>query len=144
MCAFVQRLELKHFIMLHKSIFPRLFCVVHSATPTSCGGMSNETVRRSTFTKESVHGKIKKIPGDKTEKACIIYFQKYYFYINLILLLYYMSLSQSSIPTLSSSFLMKTYSAKFGHLHIFVFRPYFNRNESWELQFRLKWSFLSI
>lgn len=38
---------------------------------TSCGGMSNETVRRSTFTKESVHGRIKKIPVDKQVRAWI-------------------------------------------------------------------------
>lgn len=29
--------------------------------------MSNETVRRSTFTKESVQGKMKKIPTDSQE-----------------------------------------------------------------------------
>lgn len=34
---------------------------------TSCGGMSNEIVRRSTFTKESVQGKMKKIPTDSRE-----------------------------------------------------------------------------
>ena len=30
--------------------------------PTSCGGMSNETVRRSTFTNESVHGMTQNSP----------------------------------------------------------------------------------
>lgn len=57
--------------MLQNSIFPIQSCVVLCADPTSCGGMSNETVRRSTFTKESVHGKIKKIPVDKQDNTLL-------------------------------------------------------------------------
>lgn len=56
--------------------------MVYSPIPTSCGGMSNETVRRSTFTNESVHGKIKKIPVDKNmEKER----KNMYYYYYLIL-----------------------------------------------------------
>lgn len=44
-----------------------IFVVAFVHDSTSWGGMSNEMVRRSTFTKESVHGKIKKIPVDKNK-----------------------------------------------------------------------------
>lgn len=35
--------------------------------------MSKETVRRSTFTKESVHGKMKKMPADSQEEEKVTY-----------------------------------------------------------------------
>lgn len=64
--------------MLQKSIFPVEFGAVLCKNSTSCGGMSNEIVLRSTFTKESVHGKMKKIPVDKKGMKDQLYYIHYY------------------------------------------------------------------
>lgn len=57
--------------MVHCMLQESKWITIGSRTSlASCGGTSNETVLKSTFVYESVHGKMKKSPGTQNKTMC--------------------------------------------------------------------------